>query len=199
MSDELFAEDVVDAPAALLARVRAAAAARGEIPLTGFAAKKILKDFSATMTAEPGQKKPRGYYREDVDARVLGGYTGSGASPRDPQALSSVMERMMAARGWKEPVAVSSVLARWGELMGESVAEHTRPEKFENSTVTVRCSSTAWATNLRMMTSEIIKKFDRELGPGVVTQVIILGPQGRQWKHGRLVAPGGRGPRDTYG
>lgn len=194
-----FTEDIVDAPAALLARVRAAAAERGEIRLMGNAAKKNLKNFGATMSAEPGAKKPRQALREDTDPRVLGGYTGARKSARDPQNLSSVMERMMAARGWKEPVAVSAVLARWDELMGQDVAEHAKPEKYEDSTVTVRCTSTAWATNLRMMTSEIIKKFDRELGEGVVTQVIILGPQGRNWKRGRFVAPGGRGPRDTYG
>lgn len=198
MTEEL-SDDLVDAPAAILARVRAAAAERGEIRLTGFAAKKVLKNFGATMSAEPGEKKPRSAVRDSVDSRQLGGYTGARKSARDPQGLGTVMEKMIAARGWKEPVAVAGVLERWDELMGPNVAEHARPEKYEDSTVTVRCSSTAWATNLRMMTSEIIKKFDRELGVGVVTQVVILGPQGRNWKRGRFVAPGGRGPRDTYG
>lgn len=193
-----FAADEVDAPAALLARLRVAAAERGEIRLSGLAAKKIVKDFGATMSAEPGTKKPRSFYAESADARVMGGYTGAGKSPRDPRELTEVLSYLIASRGWKEPVAVSSVLARWEELMGARIAEHAQPESFADSTVTLRCTSTAWATNLKMMTGEILRMFERELGEGIVTKVVVLGPHAPSWKRGKFVAPGGRGVRDTY-
>ena len=46
----------------------------------------------------------------------------------------------MRSRGWKEPVAVSSVLARWAELVGPEIAAHTRPISFENSIVEVNAT-----------------------------------------------------------
>lgn len=192
-------EDYVDAPAALLNRLRHSAAERGEGRLTGNAAKKILKDFGATMSAEPGQKKPRQFRDTSYDPRVLGGYTGSGKSARDPKDLTFVMETMMNARGWKEPVAVSSVLSRWDDLMGSYFADHVKPEGFHDGVVTVRCSTTAWATQVKLMRGEILQTFARELGEGIVQKLVVHGPHTPSWKKGKFVAPYGRGPRDTYG
>ncbi|GGH66530.1 DUF721 domain-containing protein [Rothia aerolata] len=192
-------EDVVDAPASLLNRLRVAAAQRGEGRLTGRAAQKILRDFGSVMTAEPGAKKTRRFRDEAYDPRVLGGYSSAGRSTRDPKPLGELLNSMIASRGWKEPVAVSSVLARWDQLMGSNLAQHAHPEGYQDSTVTIRCDSTAWATQVKLMRGEILAMFERELGQGVVTKLVIRGPHAPSWKRGRFVAPGGRGPRDTYG
>ena len=36
------------------------------------------------------------------------------------------------------------------------------------------------------------------VGPDVVTKLVVRGPVGPSWRHGRLRVPG-QGPRDTYG
>lgn len=191
-------EDEVNAPAALLNRMRAGAASRGEGRLQGNAAKKLTRDFGEVMSAEPGSKRRKRRY-QSVDPRTLGGYTGPGKSARDPKPLSDLMEKMIQSRGWKEPVAVSSVLARWDELVGAHVASYARPVSYTDSTVIIQCETTPQAVNLRMMTNEILKMFERELGVGVVQKIQVNGPNTPSWKRGRRVAPGMRGPRDTYG
>ena len=191
--------DKIDAPASLLQRLREAAVARGEGRVTGGAARRIIKDFGAVVSAAPGQSRRRRWREEGWDPRVLGGYTGPGKSSRDPQGVGSVMAHMIAARGWKEPVAVGSVLSRWEELVGPSIAAHASPESYENSEVTVRCDSTNYATYLRTMQGQLLSTFERELGPRIVTRVTVRGPAAPSWRKGRRVAPGGRGPRDTYG
>lgn len=118
---------------------------------------------------------------------------------RDPKELTSIMETMISARGWKEPVAVSSVLSRWDDLMGSYFADHVKPEGFQDGVVTVRCSTTAWATQVKLMRGEILQTFSRELGDGVVQKIVVHGPHTPSWKKGKFVAPYGRGPRDTYG
>lgn len=190
-------EDHVDAPHALLNRVRANAAARGEGRLNKNAAKKLTRDFGEAMSAEPSSQRKKSFYAHDP--RLLGGYTGPGKSARDPKPLSDLMETMIASRGWKEPVAVSSVLARWDQLVGAHVASYARPVSFTNGAVIIQCETTPQAVNLRMMTNEILKMFERELGAGVVQKIQVNGPNTPTWKRGRLVAPGMRGPRDTYG
>ncbi len=189
----------VDAPAALLQRLRTAALARGEGRLTGHAAKKIIRDFGEVVSAEPGQSKVRRWREEGWDPRTLGGYTGPGKSSRDPQNLGSVLTHMISSRGWKEPVAVSSVLARWTDLVGPSIAAHSRPESYEDTVVVIRCDSTNYATTLRTMIPQLMRTFEEELGRGIVTKISVLGPNVPSWRKGRRVAPGGRGPRDTYG
>ena len=45
-----FYRDEVDAPSALLTRMRVAAQERGEAPLNAFSANKIMRDFGAVMS-----------------------------------------------------------------------------------------------------------------------------------------------------
>ena len=105
---------------------------------------------------------------------------------------------MLAERGWRSPVAVGSVLSRWDEIVGADIAAHCVPESFDADTVLVRCDSTAWATQLRLITPQVLQRFEVELGPGVVTRLSVVGPAAPSWwKGGRTVK--GRGPRDTYG
>lgn len=94
---------------------------------------------------------------------------------------------------------MGSVISRWNQLVGETIAEHCTPQKFEDGVVVVSCDSTAWATNLKLMKPQLMEVFDRELGKGIVTEVDIRGPQAPSWKKGRFTVRGGRGPRDTYG
>lgn len=117
---------------------------------------------------------------------------------RDPKLLGEALNTLIRSRGWTAPVAVGSVISRWDQLVGDAIAEHCRPETFEDGVVTVNCDSTAWATNLKLMKPKIMDVFEKELGKGIVTEIHIQGPQAPSWKKGRYSVRG-RGPRDTYG
>lgn len=165
-------ESSFDAPQSLLNRVRDASKGRGNTRLP-----------AGRRDSAPPRRRPTGSAT----------YTG-----RDPEGLGNVFNRLLSERGWKSPVAVGSVLARWEELVGQEIALHCRPESFDGNTVLVRCDSTAWATQLRLISPMLIQRFDAELGSGVVTRISVLGPSSPNWrKGGRTVK--GRGPRDTYG
>lgn len=116
----------------------------------------------------------------------------------EPRALGAVIGRMSHRRGWDGPAAMGSVLARWPAIVGAQVAEHCVIETFEGHRLVVRCSSTAWTKQLRLLLPHIERRIEEEVGPGVVDQVVVRGPAAPSWKRGRLSVPG-RGPRDTYG
>ncbi|MGW4857627.1 DUF721 domain-containing protein [Kocuria palustris] len=188
--------DIVDPAAAALMRVRRGAEARGEGRLHGAAAKANLRSFGAAMealTASPVRRRDA-----ERDPRQLGGYSGAGASPRDPQGIGGVVDRLVSGRGWRTPVAVGSVMTLWPELVGTYVAEHCVPESFEDTVLRVRCSSTAQAANMRMLQSQVLTTIEKRLGPGIVTRLDIVGPAAPSWRKGRRSIRG-RGPRDTYG
>lgn len=188
----------LDPPHALLNRIRAARYSRGERPLTGLAGRKIMQDFSRTMTAAPGQKVRR-YRSENSDSQQLGGYSGAGPSARDPQPLAGLLGRVIAERGWATPLAVSSVIARWDELVGERLASKTKPLSFEEGVLLISCESSNWAVHLGQMKQQIIQRLNQELGQQVVLDLKIQGPHRPNWQRGRMRVAGGRGPRDTYG
>lgn len=117
---------------------------------------------------------------------------------RDPQRVGSEVDRLLAERGWDGEVQVGAVVGRWVSIVGPAVAEHVVPVEFTGSTLTVRADSTAWATQMRLLVSSVLTRIETEVGPDVVTQIVVHGPGGPSWRKGPLTAPG-RGPRDTYG
>jgi predicted nucleic acid-binding Zn ribbon protein len=125
----------------------------------------------------------------------------SGAHPadRDPQLLDATVERLVADHGWDLSLRVHGVFGRWPQIVGDEVAQHCDPESFADGRLVVRTDSTAWATQLRLLTPTILRRLNEELGEGTVTLIEVLGPQGPSWTKGRRSVRGGRGPRDTYG
>lgn len=125
----------------------------------------------------------------------------SGAHPddRDPQLLEGELARLVGDRGWALPLRMRGVFGRWTELVGEDVAAHCAPESFNDGTLVVRTDSTAWATQLKLLTPTIVRRLNEELGHGTVLVIDVLGPHLPSWKKGPRSVRDGRGPRDTYG
>jgi predicted nucleic acid-binding Zn ribbon protein len=124
--------------------------------------------------------------------------SGSGPDDRDPQLLGSTIRRLLAERGWEADAAVGSVIGRWPQIVGAEVAAHARAESYDDGVLLVVTESTAWATQVRLLTPTLLARLAEECGAGTVTQVVVRGPQAPSWRRGaRRVR--GRGPRDTYG
>ncbi len=121
--------------------------------------------------------------------------SGSG---RDPSLLGDQMDRLLVDRGWNVDVAVGSVMGRWPAIVGADVAEHCAPVSFGDGVLTVRADSTAWATQLRLMSSSILGRLETEVGKDAVVELRVQGPSAPSWTRGLRKATG-PGPRDTYG
>jgi predicted nucleic acid-binding Zn ribbon protein len=131
----------------------------------------------------------------------IGGAQISSARPddRDPQRLTSTLGRLMRDQGWEVDVAVHGVMARWPSIVGPEMAEHCKPESYDDTVLTVRTSSTAWKVQLDLLVPQLLFRLNAELGEGTVSQVKVLGPNTYTWRKGPRTVRGGRGPRDTYG
>ena len=126
------------------------------------------------------------------------GYTGPGPDPRDPQLFGSVLERLVKARGWQKPTAEATVFGAWERVVGADIAAHCKPTKLEDGELTIEAESTAWATQLRTLSRQLLHRIAVGVGRDVVRRIRVVGPSGPSWRHGpRHVR--GRGPRDTYG
>ena len=71
-------------------------------------------------------------------------------------------------------------------------------QTFEAGLLTLRASSTAWATTLTLESPRLLRRLAEELGEAVVVEVRVLGPGGPGFGRGRRSVPG-RGARDTWG
>jgi predicted nucleic acid-binding Zn ribbon protein len=129
--------------------------------------------------------------------RVPGSSAPFGAG-RDPQALSSVVDAMTASLGWDSPLAQSELLSSWDDVVGAETAAHSVPTGVADGVLTVRCDSTAWATQLRLMRAQVVTGIASRYPDAGILSVRFEGPNAPSWKRGPRSIPG-RGPRDTYG
>ena len=117
----------------------------------------------------------------------------------DPQQLSSAIGGLLNDEGWNLAAATGSVFGRWAQIVGPDLAGHTRPDSLRDGELTVQADSTAWATQLRLLAAQLVRRLNAELGPGTVQRVKVRGPVTADRKPGEWRVRGSRGPRDTYG
>ena len=133
--------------------------------------------------AVPGPRRPR---------------RGGRTRREDPQPLSTALDGLLGDQGWRTAAAVGSVFGRWDQLVGPDVAAHTRPERFSDGELVVIADSSAWATQVRLLTSAVLRRLNEELGHGTVTRVVVRGPAPPR-RMGPLRVRGSRQHTDDYG
>jgi predicted nucleic acid-binding Zn ribbon protein len=119
-------------------------------------------------------------------------------SGRDPITASRTIDSLMEDFRWQSQLEEAELFVRWPEIVGELNAKNTQPENLANGKLTIRCKSTAWATELRLMQTQILEKISSSFPELEIKSISFLGPDAPSWKKGPRSVPG-RGPRDTYG
>ena len=117
---------------------------------------------------------------------------------RDPIKAGDSLDGLLKSFRWENQLAEAELFSNWSQIVGETNAANSHPETLVNSTLTVRCKSTAWATQLRLMQIQILEKINEGYPSLKIDALKLLGPDAPSWKKGPRSVPG-RGPRDTYG
>ena len=117
----------------------------------------------------------------------------------DPQSLSSIFNEIITNRDWRQGIAEGNLFTDWEKVVGEDIAQHATPITLLEGKLTIQTSSTAWATQLRLISSDLLKTL-RQSAPGaLVEELVVIGPHAPSWKRGLRTIRGAKGPRDTYG
>lgn len=117
---------------------------------------------------------------------------------RDPFGIGEAIDTLTVRLGWTSSLAKSELLLSWPAIVGAETAGHTQPISIEEGVLAVRCDSTAWATQLRLMRTRITTEIANRFPDAGIQSVRFDGPNAPTWKRGPRSIPG-RGPRDTYG
>lgn len=107
------------------------------------------------------------------------------AMSRDPRPIGEEIERVLRSRGWQQRLVAARLIARWPEVVGQTVASHCRPRRLEDDgTLTVVADSAAWATQLSYLQSTLLERLAMIVGAGVVKQVRVRTGDLRGYGHG---------------
>ena len=116
----------------------------------------------------------------------------------EPMRVGQAIQRLVAERGWEDTTTRADVLANWEKVVGPEIADHCRPVSLDDGELVLVAESTAWATQLRLLTKTLLKRVQDHAGVDVASKVVVRGPAQPDWRKGKLRVQG-RGPRDTYG
>ena len=125
-------------------------------------------------------------------------WSGPGADPRDPAPLGASLDDLVRQQSWEANVRSAGLSANWDQIVGADIAAPCRPVRLVDRELTCVAESTAWATQIRLLSRQVLDRIAAGVGPDVVRSLRVHGPTAPDWRHGPLRVQG-RGPRDTYG
>ena len=117
---------------------------------------------------------------------------------RDPIKLSAGIDQLVGEFNWNKQLSKAELFVSWSNIVGVDVANACIPSSLENSVLHVDCNSTAWATQMRLMSSQVLAEVNSNYPSLEIREIKFHSPQAPSWKKGSRSVPG-RGPRDTYG
>ncbi len=125
-------------------------------------------------------------------------WSGAGPDSRDPQPLGATLKAWVASAGAGADLTKATLFGKWSVIVGAEIADHCEPVSLIDGELVVQADSTAWATQIRMLAPQLLRKINGELGQRTVIRIRAKGPVGPSWRFGNRHVSG-RGPRDTYG
>ena len=117
----------------------------------------------------------------------------------DPEKLSNILSDLVTTRDWKKGIAEGTLFTKWREIVGNEIADHCEPITLFEGRLTIKAESTSWATQLRLITPDLLKNIRSRSEGALVDELTVIGPNAPSWKRGLRTIRGARGPRDTYG
>jgi len=155
------------------------------------AATDLFERLRSRMSMSADARKRRSKRTADATSEPFG-------RGRDPRGLGAIVGELTTDLGWTPFLTESDVMSGWPEVVGPDVAARTSPQGLTDGTLLVLCESTAWATQLRLLSPEILTRLLAAFPDARVTALSFRGPDQPSWKRGLRSVPG-RGPRDTFG
>ena len=117
----------------------------------------------------------------------------------DPHSLADSLQELVANRDWRQGIAEGTLFSDWQKIVGNEIASHTTPISLVDGRLTIRTSSTAWATQLLLIQGDLLKTISSSAPGALVEEIAIFGPNAPSWKKGLRSVRGAKGPRDTFG
>ena len=118
--------------------------------------------------------------------------------PGDPELISGVLNDLISDRDWDSGLAEGNLFVNWKKIVGDEIAQHAQPISILDNALTIQSSSTAWATQLQLISADLLATIQKDATGVLIERLVIIGPQTPTWKKGIRTIRNARGPRDTY-
>jgi predicted nucleic acid-binding Zn ribbon protein len=90
---------------------------------------------------------------------------------RPPRRVGEALAEVAADLHLDDPDDVAAVMAAWPAAVGEAVAAHVRPRRLHDGVLLVEVDAPVWATQLRYLEEDVLRRLGRKVRPGVVKSI----------------------------
>jgi predicted nucleic acid-binding Zn ribbon protein len=97
-----------------------------------------------------------------------------GSAGQDPSPLAEVLDLLRARPGWAAQLEAARIHQYWAEIAGDQLVRHAEPVRLAGGVLVVRASSSAWAEQVRYLSSGLAQRANEVLGLGNVRQVTVI-------------------------
>lgn len=85
--------------------------------------------------------------------------------------VSSIVNGVLDARGWRAKVLDRMAVELWAEVVGEPTSHHTIAQRFKDGTLYVRARSPQWTHELHFLEARIIARLNGRLKQPIVRKI----------------------------
>ena len=142
----------------------------------------LFKSFKTGVTRKPNKPTPT--------MRV--------GQPGDPELIGGVLSDLVSDRDWDSGLAEGNLFVNWKKIVGDEISERALPISILENVLTIQSSSTAWATQLQLISNDLLATIQKDATGVLIERLVIIGPQTPTWKKWIRTIRNARGPRDTY-
>ncbi|MFZ5439150.1 MAG: DUF721 domain-containing protein [Myxococcota bacterium] len=79
----------------------------------------------------------------------------------------------MLGQALKQTGSAGALAPVWGRAVGELIARHTRPVRWEGKALVIRCDAAAWQQALEPEREAIVRKLNAALGESSVSSLVL--------------------------
>jgi hypothetical protein len=103
----------------------------------------------------------------------------------DAVSIGEVVDGLLSEDVFLRGMPVAKLTRAWPDVVGERLAEATKPVSLEGGCLVVRAADGPWGSQARYLAKEIQTRADQALGGGVVSSIrIVVGSQGNRRSEG---------------
>lgn len=85
--------------------------------------------------------------------------------------ISSVIKNLSKSLGFEQKMVELSIQKRWNEIMGENIANHTRPGQIRYKKLYIEVDNSVWMHQLLFLKEEVLSRVNRSIGREIIDEV----------------------------
>lgn len=90
---------------------------------------------------------------------------------RPLRRVGDTLDHVLAGLGGPRSSVIEAVFARWPELVGQGLATRAYPARLRDGVLVVEVTEPGWASQVRWLEADLLRRLAAEVGEGVVTGV----------------------------